>query len=99
MILCLDGNMIMTQVAHPHDNWMGPGWTVVPPKFEDLCAQYAPFLNVTCGADGEITNIEPDVEAKAAWEAERTTEPQVPPAQTGGLSAQAILDALNGGLA
>ena len=61
---------VMTMSTHPHDNWMGEGWLVVPEEVEDLARETSPFLLLLRGGDGRLMDIAVDEEAKRLWELE-----------------------------
>lgn len=74
MIINLNGYSVMTQSGHPHDNWMGDGWAIVPKEFEALCLENSPFLKLSFDENGEIEAITPDAGARTASTPE-TPEP------------------------
>ena len=61
---------IQAQSAHPHDNWMGAGWLLVPYELEDKAVSLSPFIIITQDQQGNVIDIEDDTAARQKWEAE-----------------------------
>ena len=97
MIIHLTDKTVMTLSGHEHDNWMGPGWGVVPEEFEAVCAEYAPWVELTVSKKGVITGVEPDAEAKAAWEAEQAAQTPEQPETPGTKYTREEMDAFLAG--
>lgn len=65
MIVKLSTGEIQSMSTHPHDNWMGDEWTLIPAELEDEVMSLLPYVGFTVDDDGNIVgvySIEPEAE-------------------------------------
>ena len=68
MVINTSTKQVQTQSSHPHDNWMGEGWEVVPYELESKAMSLSPFMVILRNEAGEIVDFEADTAAREAWE-------------------------------
>ena len=69
MVINNSTKQVQTQSSHPHDNWMGEGWEVIPYELESKAMSLSPFVTILRNEAGEIVDLAADTEARKAWEA------------------------------